>query len=204
MSVHLNNRIQNLSAMRSRISSKKKNKGLTLVELLIIVAIFSVLLYGAWIGYTVYKNTQGQSEGESVSFALGCAATKVRAPSFAATTLSTLVNYDCFGDGSNVTGKGTTSGSATSKLTNTAYTIAAADLSGGTANGITIGVSPIDKRSCQGAVLSLDGASARIIVTPTGGAAATVKPVNGNIDDDLLGTACNSAATVTIDATAGR
>ena len=203
MSVHLNNRIQHLSNMRSRISLKK-NKGLTLVELLIIVAIFSVLLYGAWIGYTVYKNVQGQSEGESVSFALGCAATKVRAPSFAATTLSTLVNYDCFGDGSNITGKGTTTGSATSKLSNTVYTVASANISGRTANGIAIGVSPVDKRSCQGAVLSLDGAAARIIVTPAGGAAATVKPLNGNIDDDALGTACNSAATVTIDATAGR
>jgi hypothetical protein len=156
------------------------------------------------IGYSFFKKTQGTSEGRYMSFSLSCAVQSINAPNFAATTITTLVNKDCFGDGSNVIGKGTATGAANSKLANAAYVVTSVGLSGGTNNGLQIAAGPVSKRSCGGLVAALDDASARIVVTPTGGTAVTVKPDNGALDDDSVGLACNSADTATIAAAAGR
>jgi prepilin-type N-terminal cleavage/methylation domain-containing protein len=183
---------------------KHKQKGMTLLETLVVLAILSAFLGLVAVGYSVFKKSQGTSEGRYMSFSLGCAMQSINAANFSATTITTLVNKDCFGDGSNVTGKGTTTASASSKLANAAYVVTSVGLSGGTNNGLQIAAGPISKRSCGGAVAALDDGSARIVVTPTGGTAVTVKPDNGALDDDAVGLACNSAETATVAAAAGR
>ncbi len=188
----------------SNTARQFKQKGLTLIEMMIVIAIASVLFLVVAFGYTIWKKSQGTSEGRFVSLAMSCAMTSINAPNFSATTITTLVNKDCFGDGSNVVDKGTATGTANSKLSNAAYVVAAANLSGGTANGLSIATGPISKRSCGGMVEALDEASSEIIVTPTGGSASTVKPQGGRLDDDLLGLACNSANTVSILAAGSR
>jgi hypothetical protein len=178
--------------------------GMSGVEIMIYLAFLAIILAGVAILYPAYNKLKGGTEGRYVSFVLQCAMTSINANNFSSTTISTLVNKDCFGDGSNITGKGTTGATATSKLASTAYLVAPVSLSGGTNNGLQITLGPISKRNCSGAVDALDTASSRIIVTPTGGTAVTVKPDNGNLDDDQLGLACNSADTVSIAAAGSR
>jgi hypothetical protein len=186
------------------VAGRLIQRGMSAIDIMIYIAVVAVALSGAIILYSVYNKFKGSSEGRYVTFVLQCAMTSINANNFTSTTISTLVNKDCFGDGSNVTGKGTTGATATSKLASTAYVVAPVSLSGGTNNGLQITLGPISKRNCSGAVEALDTATSRIIVTPTGGTAVTVKPDNGNLDDDQLGLACNSADTVNIAAAASR
>ena len=181
-----------------------KQKGMTLLETLVVLAIFSAFIGLVAVGYSVWKKSQGTSEGRYISFTLGCAIQSINAPNFAATTLATLVNKDCFGDGSNVLGKGTATATANSKLANAVYVVAPVGLSGGTNNGIQVTTGPVSKRSCAGLVAALDDGASRIVVTPTGGTAVTVKPDNGALNDDAMGLACNSANTASIASAAGR
>src|ERR1035437_642766 len=97
--------------------SKKLQRGVTLIEMIIVVAIIGVLSYGASIGYNTYQKTKGANEGKIIQTALACAQTGVSAPSFALTTMQTVANKDCF-PGDLTTGRGTAAATAASALNN--------------------------------------------------------------------------------------
>lgn len=187
-------------------SKAKQQQGFTILELMVVLLVGLSLFALLAAGYNEYNKSRGRSEGQRISTYQTCGLSNISSPSFVSTTLATLVNLDCFaGAGNqNITGKGTSSASATSPLSNTAYAVAAVNLSGGTNNGLQITTGPIPARTCSGFVKAADQTSARIIVTPTGGTAVTVKADGGNTNDDTLGTACNSADTVSISVAASR
>lgn len=179
---------------RMRSAGAFVQKGLTLVELMVAVAIIIVLYLIVSTAVTFWKGFQGSGEGKYVNAALTCAITKVSAPNFAATTIATLTNLTCFGEGSNVVGRGTAAATTNSTLTNTPYVVASVNVGAGVNNGISIRTDGLGNAACVGMVNEMKNLAAQIDVTPTGGALVNVKPFNGVVNDDTLGTACNPAA----------
>lgn len=186
-----------------KISTKQnKQAGVTLIEIMVVIAIISVIGMGAAIGYNTLQKTKGANEGKIIATALSCGQGAVSGPSFASTTLPTLANKDCF-PADLTTNRGLATAAATSSMNNTVYVVTPVNLAG-VNDGLQISLAGVPGRNCTGMVDQLNATSAKITVTAAGGAAVIVKPVGGLIDDDAVGTSCNSAATATVAAAVGR
>lgn len=176
-------------------------RGLTLIELIIVVAIGALLVTGlALWGSGMYNKAKGTEEGKRVAAVVSCGVDYARSiTDLSLVTLPVLVNAGCFGNMPGVTGRGTAAASASSPLTGSAYTVAAVNLVG-TNDGLTM-TGTTQARYCAGMVEGAVAATAtRIVVTPSGGAAVTVKAKDGELDLDALGknTACNGAEPITV------
>jgi prepilin-type N-terminal cleavage/methylation domain-containing protein len=187
----------------SSIAIRKSERGFTLIELMIGLAIAAVALGAAFIGWAEWNKRNGDAEGKRVTQYLTCAMTNISAPTFVSTTIATLVNKDCF-PGATLTGEGTAAASAASPLTGAAYVVSSVNLGGGTNNGLQIATVTVNARNCAAMVSALEKSSVRVIVTPTGGSAVTVKDNGGIANDDAVGIACKTAATATIAAAGSR
>lgn len=200
-----------LSANRRNIASRRQD-GMTLIEMMIILVIITVLVAGAILGWNEYNRQKGINEGKVIGAALTCAQGQITTPTFAGVGLPQLVNKDCFPREftSNV---GAVTASATSPLSGTAYTVGVMNLQSGTNNGIAITVGPISNRNCNGLVDQLNNVAAALEIgaaAPTGAAPPTTASVTApkipgaNLSDDFAGRGCKSNNPVFVRATVGR
>jgi prepilin-type N-terminal cleavage/methylation domain-containing protein len=182
-------------------SNPRRQRGFTLIELIVVIAIGAVIVVGlALFGVGKYNREKGFEEGKRVTAVVNCGVDAARSiASLATMTLPVLVNQGCFGNLPGVTGRGTAAASVTSPLTGDAYTVAAVNLVG-TNDGPSM-TGTTQSKHCTGMVQGAVAAGAiRVNVTPSGGSAVTVKPLTGELDVAALGlsTACNGAEPVAV------
>jgi len=196
-------------ALRGNLASRRQ-AGMTLIELMIVLVIITVLVAGAVLGWNEYNRQRGANEGKVIAAALTCAQGQISAPTFAGVTLANLVNKECF-PRELVTATGAT-GSATSQLSGSAYTVGVMNIQSGTSNGIAITVGPISSRNCNGLVTELNHVAAGIEVTAAAlttntvaaaGAAAPKVP-GSNLNDGNAGLGCKGSDPVYVRGTVGR
>lgn len=179
----------------------RAQRGFTLIELIVVIAVASVMIVGlALFGVGMYNKQKGVEEGKRVTAIINCGVDYARSiANLASITLPVLVNSGCFGNMPGVTNRGLNTASAASPLTGTAYAVAAVNLVG-TNDGLTM-TGTTQAKHCNGMVEGAVGAGAiRVTVTPSGGAAVTVKPLTGELDVAALGlsTACNGTEPIAV------
>jgi len=195
-----------------RIHSSVRQRGMTLLEMMIVLVIAAALFAAAILGWNEYNRQRGANEGKIINAALTCAQGQITAPTFAGIGLAQIVNKDCF-PRELVNGAGTATASATSPLAGVAYVVAPISVQTGTNNGIAITVGPISNRNCNGMVTQLDAVAAAIEIgaaapagatAPTTAATTAPKVPGSNINDDFAGRGCKSSDPVFVRATVGK
>lgn len=189
-----------MKAFKFSFTRAQIQKGLTLIELLIVLAIAGGLIVLVLFGIGIRNNQKGVSEGQRVAAVTSCGIKQgTTVTSLGSVTLPALINYGCFGEMTGVTGLGTPAATAINPLTGTAYTITAVNLVG-TNDGLAMTTATQNKH-CTGVVTGAQqSGAARISVTPSGGAAVVVKPLNGELDIAAVGlnTACNGTEPIAV------
>lgn len=189
--------------MKTSTSNMHRNqRGFTLIEMMIVVAIIGVLAVGANIGLNIRNDRVGANEGNVISAALSCMQTKNSNPTYAGVDIARMANLGCFPTDI-VSNPGLATATATSALVGSAYVVAPVNLSG-TNDGLSVSVAGVPAKNCAGLVKAASVSSARITVTPLAGVASVVKAVGATLDDSATGLACMSATTATVAAVAAK
>jgi len=188
-----------------RPSQRGKQRGMTLPEVVLGTAI-------ALVGFTLlamflrqqYSDNKGYAEGERIANAADCGANIARAgtPAASAAAPATLVNNGCFGKDPAIQNKGAATATlATTYVASVNYTAGQCNLTG-TNDGIYVQTATPNDECMK----TVEGASRKgvdkIVVTPSGGTATTVKAVGGQVDmsSAALTGACQGTAPVAVQA----
>lgn len=167
---------------------RRRQEGLTLIELLIALAISAILLAGAYYGYQAVFGAKGQNDGQLLAQAAQCARNLYsNSADFTGVTAANLAASSCFPEG-NVSG---TAPNQTVKDSN-GYVITAAPATLSTTNdSISFTLSSVPSSLCTQIMPALAPASSQLTGGSHGsGSATTVVGYGGSYNPGQVGVAC--------------
>lgn len=182
--------------------SKRKNLGLTLIELGIVIAVIGIIAVLALRGSSIFGKSKGLVEGQNLLDTVTATQQCFRSTTdFTAlgATAATGTAYALANCGTEVANPPSTQ--AAGAITNQfggARTVARASINGGTNNAITVTDGLIPSDICREMVQGQWDNFNSITITPAGGAAVVAKAVITDAYAPAAAAACTTAETATI------
>lgn len=173
---------------QGRRPSLSAQRGLTLIELLIALAISGILIAGAYYGYQAVNGAKGQNDASLLTQAAQCARNLyANSPDFTGVNISSLAASQCFPVG-NVSGS---PGSQTVKDSN-GYVVTAAPATLSTTNdSVSFTLGSVPATLCAQVLPALAPAASQLTAGSAGnGAATAVVAYGGGYQAGQVGVAC--------------
>lgn len=178
------------------LTRRKRQAGFTVVELLVVFAIFGVLIAAASYGLPLMFTSKGQSDTKFMDYAMECARTTYgNENSYSGATISVLANSNCF-PSSLVTNKGASTATVSNKYGGS-ITVAAVNLIG-TNDGLKFTDPGVPSDVCVER-LKQSNRAVVVSVTPAGGSKVDVMTLGQQKPNMALYNACGTSTTATME-----